>query len=320
MPLEFSGKNIPLNLDNLETMHTVAHALSTELRLRIVSLVVDQSKSVGEIARLLNVPFSTVALNVQVLENAGILATENQPGMRGTLKLVSRAIDEVSLKLTHADNQRSAVQVCELPVGAYSTADGIQPTCGMASHDESFHMDDMPSVFWMPQRLNADLLWMREGTLEYRFPGIPSPERLSALELSFEACSEAPGYREDWPSDISVAINDVEIGVWRSPGDLGGHRGRLNPSWWPDHCTQYGRLVTWRVDAYATTLESRRVSRISLKDLRIGERDYLAVRIVVKPIDGHFGGLNLFGRGFGDYPQSIVLRSFFEPEPAEGEH
>ncbi len=310
MALNFSGKDIALNLDSPETMRTVAHALSTDLRLQIMTLVVDQAKSVGEIARALNVPVSTAALNVQVLENAGLVATEAQPGIRGTLKLVSRSLDRVSLGLTRDDTRRNTVRVSELPVGAYSAAEGIQPTCGLAAHDECFNMDDMPSAFWMPFRLRADLVWMREGTLEYRFPRVENPERLTALELSFEACSEASGYREDWPSDIGVSVNGVEIGVWRSPGDLGGHRGRLNPDWWMDVCTQYGLLVTWRVDNYGTALENQRVSRVSLRDLKL-DGEWVAVRIGVKKISGHAGGMNLFGRGFGDHPQGVVLRCYY---------
>lgn len=311
MALTFTGKNIHLSLDDMDSMRTVAHALSTELRLKILKLVVDQAKSVGEIARMLDVPVSTVALNVQVMENAGLVATETQPGVRGMLKLVSRRADEVGLRLTRRDALRSAVVVHELPVGAYSAAEGIQPICGLAAHDECFNMDDMPEAFWMPFRLKADLVWMREGALEYRFPGVSNPERLTHLELSFEACSEAPGYREDWPSDIAVAVNGAEIGVWHSPGDLGGHRGRLNPDWWTDSCTQYGLLTTWRVDRYGTVLEDRRVSRVSLGDLRLSEAPYVSVRIAVKRIDGHAGGMNLFGRGFGDHPQGIVLRCFY---------
>lgn len=319
MALNFTGKHIELNLDDAEVMRKVAHALSTQLRLRIIAMVEDHALSIGEIARTLDEPVSTVALNVQVLESAGLVATENQPGQRGTLKLVSRAIDDVSFRLVFEDARRTALQISELPVGAYSIAEGIQPTCGLAAHDECFHMDDMPSAFWAPMRLKADLIWMREGAVEYRFPKVADPKRLTALELSFEACSEAPGYREDWPSDIAVSINDVEIGVWRSPGDLGGHRGRLNPDWWPDSCTQHGSLITWRVDAYGTALENHRLTRITLKELRLDASEYVSVRIAVKRIDGHAGGMNLFGRGFGDYPQGIVLRCLFGGEPTSSE-
>ena len=182
--LSFTGKNIHLSLDDMDSMRTVAHALSTELRLQILKIVVDQAKSVGEIARILDVPVSTVALNVQVMENAGLVATEAQPGVRGMLKLVSRRADEVRLRLMQSDAKGSAVVVHELPVGAYSAAEGIQPTCGLAANGECFHMDDMPEAFWMPFRLKADLVWLREGTLEYHFPGVSNPERLTQLELS----------------------------------------------------------------------------------------------------------------------------------------
>ncbi|MEI3204121.1 MAG: hypothetical protein V8S73_05705 [Lachnospiraceae bacterium] len=36
-----------------------------------------------------------------------------------------------------------------------------------------------------------------------------------------EICSEAPGYKEDWKSDLTLWVNDVEVGTWTCPGDLG---------------------------------------------------------------------------------------------------
>ena len=47
----------------------------------------------------------------------------------------------------------------------------------------------------------------------------------SAMELS----SEVPGTNADWPSDISIWVNDVKVGTWTSPGDYGDKRGRFTP-------------------------------------------------------------------------------------------
>ena len=51
--------------------------------------------------------------------------------------------------------------------------------------------------------------------------------RIGRLDLSAEICSEVAGFDNRWASDITVWINDVEIGTWTSPGDFGGERGRL---------------------------------------------------------------------------------------------
>ena len=47
---------------------------------------------------------------------------------------------------------------------------------------------------------------------------IPAGARIESLELSMEMCSEAPNYDHNWPSNISVWVNGVEIGMWTSPG------------------------------------------------------------------------------------------------------
>jgi predicted transcriptional regulator len=47
---------------------------------------------------------------------------------------------------------------------------------------------------------------------------------------------------------------------------------------------------------------------VRLKDLAIESGKFIAVRIGVKEDALHVGGLNIFGRHFGNYPQDIVLR------------
>jgi predicted transcriptional regulator len=50
------------------------------------------------------------------------------------------------------------------------------------------------------------------------------------------------------------------------------------------------------------------VSDVRLDSLRIQDRPYLTVRLGVTPRARHVGGLNLFGRHFGNYPQDLVVR------------
>jgi predicted transcriptional regulator len=51
-----------------------------------------------------------------------------------------------------------------------------------------------------------------------------------------------------------------------------------------------------------------KVSPVSLKDLDVDTHHSIRLRIGVKDDARHPGGINIFGRGFGNYDQDIVLR------------
>jgi hypothetical protein len=128
------------------------------------------------------------------------------------------------------------------------------------------------------------------------------------LELSFEACSEAPMHRDPWKSDIEVSINGKLLGVWTSPCDCGGRHGRLTPAWWPELSTQFGFLKAWRVTHDGSFVEDERVGDAAIDELGLKEQNYISVRIGVPADAQNVGGINLFGERFGDHPQGIVLR------------
>lgn len=51
-----------------------------------------------------------------------------------------------------------------------------------------------------------------------------------------------------------------------------------------------------------------KVSNVSLNDLLINRSPKLRLRIGINPDAVHQGGLNLFGRQFGDYEQHIMMK------------
>ncbi|TXK85302.1 hypothetical protein [Paenibacillus sp. N3.4] len=132
-----------------------------------------------------------------------------------------------------------------------------------------------------------------------------------SIQFSMELCSEAPHYDNDWPSDITVWVNGLEIGTWTSPGDFGGRRGKLNPAWWPDLSTQFGSLKTWRVDETRSTLDDVEVSTTTLQQLSLLSNSFIGMRIGVKENARFKGGLNLFGKRFGDHEQDMVMRIYY---------
>ena len=123
-----------------------------------------------------------------------------------------------------------------------------------------------------------------------------------------ELSSEVPGTAADWPSDITVSVNGIDIGTWTSPGDFGDKRGVYTPDWWKLRGSQYGKLKSWRVTGDGTYVDGMKISPISLKELDLGNHHSIRLRIGVKDDAKHPGGINIFGRGFGNYDQDIVLR------------
>ena len=68
-------KNLDLTIREPEELAKVARALGSEVRLRIMQLLGDQSMSVVELAEAMGVPLSTVSNNIVVLEEAGLIRT-----------------------------------------------------------------------------------------------------------------------------------------------------------------------------------------------------------------------------------------------------
>lgn len=297
---------------NVGLLATVTKALGSEKRLAIMELLGANTCSVLEIAEALDIPQSTATLHINTLENAGLIKTDLQPAKRGLQKVCARVYDQIVIQLpaerTHQENSVSV----SMPIGAYIDA-VVSPTCGLLSEEGIIgHLDD-PVAFYEPERLQAQLLWFRKGYIEYRFPNRLPPDALpDSLEISFEVCSEAPLHHSDWPSDITVWVNNYEIGTWTCPADFGGERGSLTPEWWDNSNSQYGLLKVWKVTAQGAYVDGVHVSNIQLSDLDLVSGGFIQVRIGVKNDAHNIGGLNLFGSKFGNYPQDIVLKQRFQ--------
>ncbi|MEK4057724.1 ArsR family transcriptional regulator [Paenibacillus sp. FSL F4-0087] len=301
---------LELSFDNPDELVTVTHALSTRSRVDILRLLISQNLNIVEIAEALKLPVSTVASNIKVLEAARLINTELLPASRGAMKVCSRNYDDIHIALNlEKAIPKGDIQVYEvdMPIGHYSDCE-VSPTCGMANGEGMIIREDEPSSFYHPKHVGAQIMWFRKGYVEYLMPlEIPAEAVIESLELSMEICSEAPNYDHNWPSDISVWINGVEIGMWTCPGDFGDRRGKLNPAWWFEWSTQYGLLKTWRVDKNKTTLDMEKISAVDLAQLNLQNSHKLRVRIGIKPDAVHQGGVNLFGRQFGDYDQNIKM-------------
>ena len=299
------GKRI--NLEEEKELMALGKALSSEIRLKILGLLQEGPLCVNEIAELLNIPASSAALHVRVLEEAELIRTELKPGIRGSMKLCIRQETSVVLDLQKKSKEQRE-EVISMPVGNYVDYK-ITPTCGMVNEEEYIDGEDEPRCFYDPRRTTAKLVWFSSGYLEYRFPNAGmQKEPVKSLDFSAELCSETADYNLDCPSDITLWINGIEAGTWTCPSDFGGRRGKLNPDWWEDKNSQYGNLKNWHIDETGTYLDGLQVSGRGLEAYALAEGPYVSVRIGIKEDAEHVGGVNIFGNCFGDYPQDLVMR------------
>lgn len=294
--------------EDSEPLERVLKALDAPNRIKILRFLSDRVASVNDIASALEIPTSTAAAHIELLEEAGLIRTELEPASRGLRKVCARMYDRVVLDLPVADQPREEAVELTMPIGAFVDCQ-VAPTCGLLGDSGPIGLLDDPTSFYEPGRIDAQLIWLHHGYLEYRFPNrLPPRARPDSLQLSVELCSEAPLYNPDWPSDITVWVNGVELGSWTSPGDFGGEQGRLTPEWWTPRNTQFGLLKVWTVNEREAAVDGMSISAVTVRDLQLTAAPYIAVRIGVKPDAARVGGMNLFGSRFGNYPQDLVLR------------
>ena len=304
-------QTIKLNLDDVEHLAIISKALSSETRVEILRLLRHKDLNVNEIAELLDIPASSSAAHVKVLEEAGMIKTSLQPGIRGSMKLCHIVLDHIYVEMNTTKNLEQDEEVIKMPIGNFVDYN-IVPTCGMASVKGPIGTEDDPRCFYLPERIEAQLIWLGRGYIEYRFPNNSLTEKkVQSLSVSMELCSEDHEYNMDYPSDITLWINDLEVGTWTCQSDYGGRRGKFNPDWWPDKNTQYGMRKTWSVTEQGSYLDDEKTTNTGLTQLQLSKRDYISVRVGIKEDARHQGGLNLFGESFGDYSQNIVMKIIF---------
>jgi len=296
---------------NPERDFGVIRGLSSPLRIRILkALRRFGPMNINQIAAALDLPQSTIATNIQVLEEAELILTQVGKATKGQQKICSARFDEIVVRLDGEPPKRkdNVIEV-EMPLGLY-TSYNVSVPCGMCSRQAIIGLLDVPDLFLDPARVKAGLLWFGRGYVEYKFPNNAKALKaeIEALEIIVELSSEVPGTNADWPSDISLWVNDLKIGTFASPGDFGDKRGIYTPRWWKLEGSQYGELTRWRITERGSYLGERRISKVTLADLEASAHHSIRVRIGIDEDASHPGGVNIFGKGFGNHDHDILMR------------
>ncbi|HAH62158.1 MAG TPA: ArsR family transcriptional regulator [Treponema sp.] len=292
----------------------ILKALASEPRIGILNLIRKKSLNVNEISDALKLPQSTVATHIAKLEKAGLISSESVKARKGNQKICEPSFREVLVQFPEDKKEDNSVEV-EMPIGLFTDFHVTAP-CGLCSTEKIIGFLDMPDSFLNPNRMSAGLIWCTTGFVEYKFPNnaLSNSHGLTKLELSMELSSETPGTNPAWLSDITMWLNGVDIGTWTSPGDFGDRRGKYTPMWWKLEGSQYGLLKHWSVTENGSYIDGIRISGVCLEDLHLGGHHSVTMRIGLKETAAHPGGMNIFGRGFGNYDQGIKMFMQFAPE------
>ena len=296
---------------NPELQFEVIRGLSSPIRIKILKLLRRAGPlNVNQIAETFGLPQSTIATNIQVLQESGLIETQIVKATKGQQKICSARFDEIVIRLDAESTQQTDGMVeVAMPLGLY-TGCAVSAPCGLCSTQRVIGILDVPELFLDPSRMQTALLWFGRGYVEYKFPNNAKilDSGIKAIEFSMELSSETPGTNSNWPSDISLWVNDVKIGTWTSPGDYGDKRGTYTPHWWKLEGSQYGELTTWTVSDQGTRVGDRQVSDVTLSQLALADHHSIRLKIGIDDDATHPGGINIFGKGFGNYNQDILMR------------
>jgi predicted transcriptional regulator len=284
--------------------------LASEVRMNILEILRKGERNVNEIKDEMGLPQSTIATNIMFLEEARLIETRNMKAAKGTQKICSALYDEFIIQFSEPSEAKDAIEV-EMPIGLFIEYN-VSPPCGMCSKEKIIGFLDIPASFLEPERVKAGLLWFEKGYVVYQFPNnaLYQEKPVRRLEVTAELSSETPGTNPLWRSDITLWVNGVEIGTWISPGDFGDKRGTYTPEWWKLEGSQYGLNKVWSVTDAGCYIDGVLVSGVTISDLKLSEHHSVKVKIGIKDDAQNVGGVNIFGRGFGNYDQDIKLRLY----------
>ncbi len=284
-------------------------ALASEVRWRIMNLIADNEMNVKEIASALELSPSIVTMHIRKLEVAGLIGSRRVRLNGGTHKMCYLTQKRIEIELPTSGHS-ARVREQTISVGHY-TAFEVHPTCGLGTREKEIGVWDDPRYFLDPERVQASILWFGRGYVEYKTPNyMPAGQPADAIEISMEIASEAPGLRDHWPSDIRFTFNGITLGTWTSPADFGrAARGKYTPDWWHRNVNQYGLLKTIRIDALGTCIDGERMSDVTIREVKL-EEPFWTLRFSVDEQAVNIGGLTLYGSGFGNHDQDIVIRVY----------
>ena len=295
----------------------LGRALSSPVRIQMIRLVNKKNMLASEIAAELNLPLSSAIFHLNILEEAEIIKKSFSTKGKGTLHWYTYRTNIATIRFRNSNGyskpESRAPYIHQINIGEYIDAE-FSDQCGIATTEKQI-MGGEPHNAFVAGRHDAQIIWSEGyGSLLYAIPNHYAQNgTLNEIKISLEICSEAPGYNNNYPSDITFSINGIEVCTFVSLGDYGDRYGKFTPSWWYPESTKYGILTNISIRPNGVFLNEKLVNKkITLTDLRLQESNKTTFGIAVKKDAQHPGGFNIFGNKFGDYDQNIIFTATYK--------
>lgn len=192
-----------LYIKNLEDGVELFKALGSEVRVNIIRLLMENKEmNMNELAAALNITNGALTGHIKKMEDAGLIRVTADFIGHGNQKVCRVKQDRIIVDIVPEEKSREAgVYEAEIPIGHYADYSAF-PTCGIATTKTLIGEVDDPRYFAHPDRINAGILWLSRGYVEYLIPNVlPAAQKIDELTFSMELSSEASGVNNYWPSD-----------------------------------------------------------------------------------------------------------------------
>ena len=319
----------------------IVKALSNEVRINILNILSDGECSINSLTEMLKLSKTAVLAHINILEETGFISTYYLNGSIGNQKICKKVYDKLTFNFTVKKYGENSLEYIETstPVGNFFDFN-VYPPCGLASQDHIIKKWDDPEVFVDIERVKAGLLWSTFGFINYKFPlkrpfetqdALPIP--ISALEITLEisACGDIVQHRMFKPpahipveritegiSDITFWLNGIEIGTHTTHEFSRGNyyadktkydtkSGKYTPKWWKG--SYYGELLIIDITKDGTFINKELTSDYTIDDFKL-TRGFVDFKLGIKEDAKNISGFNIYGAGFGNYPDDIVMRIF----------
>lgn len=290
----------------------VYKALASETRISILNQLAISPLTISELSQSMGITKAIMSRHIKMLCDAHLIKqSDSYASSDKRKKVFSLQVDRAEIVFPRKIYYPFEKKTSEIKLGYFSDF-SVKPTCGLVSASSVIGAIDDPRVFVSNDRVNASLLWLADGYVEYKIPNTLEPGQTpEMIELSMELSSEFPISNNAWPSDITFYINNTKIGTWTCPGNFSDVRGKLTPAWWNSAYSQYGLLKHIRITRDNTGIDGVWFSSAKLSDLNLNDSPFITLRIGIEPNAVNKGGLTLFGDSFGNHPQNILLTVYY---------
>lgn len=297
-----------INISDLTQALPLFKCLGSDIRIAVLELLsTNGPMAMKDIAEELGITAGSLSPHIKMLSDNNLISIKFETGKHGLQRICTIIEDKMIIDFEAAVNNKNIYET-SIAIGLYSDYSAY-PTCGLSTAEHLIGIVDDPKFFSDPERIRAGILWFTVGHVEYMVPNYLEEDQLPVeLLISFEISSEAPGIKEDWPSDIIFYINNVPVCTWTSPGDFGKNPGIYTPDWWEPNWNQYGLLKFLSISDNGTFIDGVKVSDVNLSDVNIVPGTPIRFKMEVAENSVYKGGLTLFGESFGNYNQDIKVR------------